>query len=798
MKKEGIYQFGKLRVDAQARTLQREEEKVTLNRRAFDVLLCFVQNPGKVLTRDELIKNVWPDTYVDENSLAQSISALRRALEEEPGDNNYIVTLQGRGYQFVVPVQVVVPESLAVVPNVPTGTSRGPSGLLIQQQTIRTSVITTEDKQQLSLPASRNREVERLVAVLAVAAVVAAIVGGAWYLRSHQGRGLAEQSTVVVADFANTTGDPVFDGTLRQGLSSQLEQSPFLNLLSDQRIAQTLALMARPRETPLTRALAHEVCQRTASAAVLDGAIAQVGTRYLLTLEAINCTNGEWLAGTQAQASDKNHVLDALGKVASEIRGKLGESLASVQKYDIPSENVTTPSLEALQAYSLGYQTWFVKDDGPGALPLFQRAIDLDPNFAMAYARLGTLYFSGEPGRAIENLQKAYDLRERVSERERLYISAHHADIVEGDLEAARKVYELWAQLYPRDILPLWNLTVVYELLGDYERVPAVTQQALKLSPGDGNVFVIAVNNALERGRLEEAKAAAQEQQARHLDFLQIRRSLCALDFLQHDTAAMEKEEAGLMGKLGWEHNILYFQSDTAASSGHFAQARELTRRAAGSAERVDRRETAAEYVAEAAVREAVVGNLSAAKQQANAALALAKDTDVRAMSAVALGLAGDPTQAALLATKLDKTFPKGTVVQRNLLPTIRAATVLRRDPGKAIDLLATSAPYELGQASMVVSFNLYGVYLRGEAYLATKQGSSAAAEFQRIVDHPGLVINEPIGALAHLGLGRAYLLMGETSKAKAAYLDFLTLWSDADRDIPILKEAKAESAKLQ
>ncbi len=795
----GMFQFGEFQVDAVARTLRREEEIVTLNRRAFDVLLYLVQNPGKVVSREELLKNVWPDTFVDENSLAQSISALRRALEEKPGDNSYIVTLPGRGYHFVAPVQVVASGKGSTLPELTSSGSNASAGLLLQQQTIRTSVIT-EESEQLSLPVSRNRVLTRPVAGLIAAVMLTvsvAIVGGILYWRSHQGRRLTEQSSIVIADFANSTGDPVFDGTLRQGLSSQLEQSPFLNLLSDQRIAQTLSLMARPRDMQLTQAVAYEVCQRTGSAAVLDGTIAQVGTRYLLTLKAINCSNGESLASTGAQADDKNHVLDALGKVASEIRGKLGESLVSVQKYDSPPENVTTPSLEALQAYSLGYQAWLIRNDGPSAIPMFERAIDLDPNFAMAYARLGTLYFNGgETARGAEALQKAYELRERVGEREKLYIAAHHADIVDGDLEAARKVYELWAQLYPRDLGPLENLGVIYELLGDYESAPAVYQKALKLSPGDSGIFTNATNNSLHRNRLDEVEAAAREAQARHLDFPNVHADLYQVDFLRQDGAGMEQEAAWLMGKPGWENFVLYTQSDTAAYGGHFARARELTWRAVGSAQRTDRRETAAAYVAEAALREALVGNLSLAKQQARSALALAKNTDVEAISAVALGLAGDPSRARLLAGEIGKAFPNGTIVQRNLLPTIGAASVIGHDPRKAITLLAVSAPYELGQTT-VLSFCLYGVYLRGGAYLATKQGSAAAAEFQRILDHPGLVTNEPIGALAHLGLGRAYVLMGDTSKGKSAYQDFLTLWKDADPEIPILKEAKAEYAKL-
>jgi tetratricopeptide (TPR) repeat protein len=415
----------------------------------------------------------------------------------------------------------------------------------------------------------------------------------------------------------------------------------------------------------------------------------------------------------------------------------------------------------------------------------------------MAYARLGTLYFNGgETARGAEALQKAYELRERVSEREKLYIAAHHADIVDGDLDAARKAYELWAQLYPRDLNPLQNLGVIYELLGDYESAPAVYEKALKLSPGDSGIFTNAANNSLHRNRLDEVEAAAREAQARHLDFPNVHVDLYVVDFLHQDAAAMEREAVWLMGKPGWENFALYIQSDTAAYGGHFAQARELTWRAAGSAQRADRKEIAAAYDAEAALREALVGNLSAAKQQARAALALSNNTDVEALSAVALGLAGDPSQARLLADEIGKAFPNGTIVQRNLLPTIGAAAVIRHDPRKAISLLAVSAPYELGQAT-VVSFCLYGVYLRGEAFLATNQGSAAAAEFQRIIDHPGLVANEPIGALAHLGLGRAYVLMEDKSKGKSAYQDFLTLWKEADPGIPILKEAKAEYAKL-
>src|SRR2546428_12196446 len=383
------------------------------------------------------------------------------------------------------------------------------------------------DTESARLPAAANAgAITRLamrwrVVIPFALAIVVLVVSGYFYL--HRSPKLTERDTVVLADFANATGDQVFDGTLRHGLSAQLEQSPFLNLLSDQRIAQTLSLMAQPKDARLTHELAGEVCQRTASAAVLDGSIAQIGTQYLLTLKAVNCSNGESLASTEAQASDKNHVLDALGKVASEIRSKLGESLASVQKYDAPAENVTTPSLEALKAYSLGYQAMVVKSDPPAAVSLFQRAISLDPNFAMAYARLGICYSNlNETTRAADNTRKAYHLQERVSEREKLYIASHYEEVVTGDLEAARKTHELWAQTYPHDNVPPHNLGIIYAYLGDYDKSLAASREVLKLNPGSGSAYVTLVGSYLYLNRLDDAKATAQEAQAPNLESSQV------------------------------------------------------------------------------------------------------------------------------------------------------------------------------------------------------------------------------------------------------------------------------------
>ncbi len=662
-----------------------------------------------------------------------------------------------------------------------------------------TSAASSGSARIADLAAKEKRKLWLFALAVAVVIVAAASLGG-YLLRSKSASHLTDKDTVVLADFTNTTGDPVFDGTLRQGLSAQLEQSPFLNLLSDQRVAQTLALMAQPKDARLTRELAREVCQRTASTASIEGAISSLGSQYVVGLRAVNCRSGDVLANEQATAGGKEQVLKALGEAATKIREKLGESLASVQKYDAPAESVTTPSLEALQAYSLGYQTQIVKNDPAAAIPLFQRAVSLDPNFAMAYARLGTNYGNvGEIARGAENTRKAYELRERVSEREKLYIVSHYEYSVTGNLEGARRTFELWAQTYPRDDTPVGNLSVIYTNLGDYNKALTAAQESLKLSPGSGLSYSGLVASYLPVDRLDEARATAQEAQAHNLDSPAIHLSLYLVDFLQHDAAGMEREAAALMGKSGWEDAMLDNESDTAAYTGKFAKARELTRRAVDSAQRADEKETAAGYDSEAAVREALVGNLNEAKQQAQAALALSTGRDVQATSAIVLGMAGDAPQATRLAEGLAKRFPEDTIVQYNYLPIIHAAVALQGGSAtKAIEALVPAAPYELGSPAYTLSFALYPIYLRGEAYVPAHQGGAAATEFQKILGHPGVVGNEPIGALAHLGLARAYALSGDTGKAKTAYQDFFALWKDADPDIPILKQAKAEYAKLQ
>jgi eukaryotic-like serine/threonine-protein kinase len=642
-------------------------------------------------------------------------------------------------------------------------------------------------------PAQKSTWV-RWAMVTGAAIVVIGLVVGGWLFFSRKAHALTDKDTIVLADFDNKTGDPVFDGTLRQGLSVQLEQSPFLSIISDQQIQQTLRMMDQKPDAKLTPEIARELCQRTGSAVVLNGSVAEIGTQYLLTLKAVNCANGELLSSTEAQASDKNHVLDALGKATSQIRNKLGESLSTVQKFDTPLEQATTPSLEALQAYSLGRKA-SAGADWVGAVPFFQRAIRLDPNFAMAYARLGTSYANfGETNLGAENTRKAYELRDRVSEAEKFYIESHYYQHVTGNQESARQSYELWAETYPRDWLPLPPLYVVYSVLGQYEKSLAEAREAFRLNPASAMNSANVVISYVNLDRLEEARTAATEAEARKLDSPELRGILYQLAFLQDDAAGMAQQVAWAAGKPGAEDVLLGLEADTAAYSGRLGHARELSRRAVASAERAEEKEVAGSYEADAALREALFGNAAEARQRSAAALVLSNGRGVHFGAALALAFAGDAVRAQTLADDLDKRFPEHTIVQFNYLPTIHAQLALNhKDSSKAVDALLKAAPYELGSVG-----GLYPTYVRGEAYLVVHKGIEAAAEFQKILDHRGVVVNSPIGALARLQIGRAYAMHGDTAKAKAAYQDFLTLWKDADPDIPILIAAKAEYAKLK
>ncbi len=644
-------------------------------------------------------------------------------------------------------------------------------------------------------PATKTTS-SRKSTVTFAAILIALLAAGGWLFFSRQTHALTDEDTIVLSDFTNTTGDPVFDGTLRQGLSVQLEQSPFLSVISEERVQQTLKMMNQKPDAKLTPDIARELCQRTGSAAVLDGSIAQIGSQYSLILRAMNCSNGKSLTSTQALASDKSHVLAALAKSATEIRNKLGESLSTVQKFDIPLAQATTPSLEALQAYSAGYRAAIGEGDFTAARHLFQQAIKLDSNFAMAYLGLGLSSGAvGETALASENIRKAFGLRAGVSEREKLWIDSEYQKIT-GNRERAQQVFEVWAQTYPRDWVPRHELGSVYYEFGQYDKALAKFREALQLYPESGLIYDSLVLTYAALNRLEEARAAADEAKMKHIDSAQLLINLYKLAFLQNDAQGMAQQVAFGAGKSGLENQLLGNEADTAAYSGRLVKARDFSRQAVASAERAEEKEAAAGYEADAALREALFGNEREVRQMADAALRLSTGKDVQYGTGLAFASAGDATRTQTLADDLAKRFAEDTFVQFNYLPTLHAQLALNQnDTAKALEVLQAAGPYELGNVGPIP---LYPAYVRGTVYLAAHQGSEAAAEFQKILDHRGIVLNEPIGALAHLQLGRAYAMEGDTAKARDAYQDFLTLWKDADPDIPILKQAKAEYAKLQ
>jgi serine/threonine protein kinase/tetratricopeptide (TPR) repeat protein len=647
-----------------------------------------------------------------------------------------------------------------------------------------------------STPTGRSKRPSYVAYAMAAIVVVVGLAAVGYYY-FHRTPALTEKDTIVLADFANTTGDAVFDDSLRQALAAQLGQSPFLNILSDGKMRATLQLMGNSPDQRVTQSMAQEICQRAGGKAVLAGSIAQVGSTFNVILNAVNCTTGDTFATASAHADGKDHVLETLGKVGSEIRGKLGESLSSIQKFNVPIEAATTASLEALKAYSMGVQTNYAKGDAE-SIAFFKQAIALDPNFAVAYTKLGVIYSNlGQAGLAIENIKKAYELRDRTSEREKLYITAHYYGEVTGELDKALENYLLWEREFPRDFIPYLNAGSIYSSQGQYQKAISETRLSQQVEPNDVIVYGNLAQCYYNVNRLDEAKSTIDQALALKLDDPSLRADMYYLAFLQNDAAGMQKQVDWATGKPGAEDLFLSADSDTKAYFGHLVQAQELSRRAVDSASHNGAKETAAIWRGNAALREAEFGNSSAARQDAQAALDLASTRDVEVLAAMTFARIGDGPRAMVLADKLNKDFPVNTLQQIFWQPTIRAQIELRRNSSdKAIALLQTAAPYDMSGGGPIGG--LYPVFVRGQAFLEARQGAQAAAQFQEIIDHKGIVVNLPIGALAHLYLGRAYALGGDMAKARSAYQDFFALWKDADTDIPILKEAKAEYAKQQ
>ena len=644
------------------------------------------------------------------------------------------------------------------------------------------------------------------------AIVLAASFAGVFYYRSLHTRTLTDKDTVVLADFSNSTGDPVFDDTLKTALSVSLNQSPFLNVLSESKIGATLSLMTRPRDARLTPDIAHEICQRSGSKAYIAGSIAGFGSEYILDVSAVNCQTGDMVAKAESRATSKTKVLESLGVAASKLRGDLGESLATVQKFDVPLEQATTSSLEALRQYSLGQKAAYEKGAAQ-SLPYDQRAIELDPNFAMAYGAVGIHYSNlGEPARAGEYLTKAFQLREHASERERLSITAHYYSSVTGELDKSAETYQQRITSYPRDIAAYNNLGIIYAEQGLYEKAVDVTKQGVRIAPEQITLDENLTDYLLALNRFDEARHLIHEMQPRKPDNYIFPAALYALAFLSADSSAMATQERWFSEKPEYENFGLALASDSEAYAGHLGKARELTRRAVDSAIRADSKESGAIWQAIAAQREAAVGIPTEARKAAAEALKLAPASQAtKAEAALAFALAGDARQAEALSRDLATRFPLDTQIQSLWLPTIRAQLALdHNDAPLALKTLEpVSPPLEFGLVAFAANASgscLYPTYIRGNSYLAAGQGVAAAAEFQKILDRGGIIWNCWTGSMAHLGVARANALQASVSQcgsdsarsqALAGYKKFLTLWKDADPDIPILKQAKSEYAKL-
>jgi DNA-binding winged helix-turn-helix (wHTH) protein/tetratricopeptide (TPR) repeat protein len=848
-----VFEFGDFKLDCSRFELYRAGRSLKLERKPMELLILLAERNGDLVTRSEIAERLWErEVFVDtEHGINTAIRKIRQVLRDDPEQPRFLVTVTGKGYRFIGTMAQVSPWSpehddqrapaerniaefdepaassdTASIQD-PSGSyselpdegnfsrSRGSKGHGVAE--IRTCF--RELRRDLGVPiafAERDPDSGGLAVVgtapgsttpvlkwILVAGAVLVVIGlgvGSWFHFAQRAHPLSETDTIVIADFSNSTGDAVFDDTLKQALGVSLRQSPFFNILSDDTVGETLQLMTRPANTPLTPNIAREVCQRAGSRAYIAGSIAKMGNEYVVGLKAVNCASGSTLALKQAQAAGKEQVLDALGGVAAKLRADLGESLSSVQKFDTSIEQATTASFEALKAYSLGRKNWN-ENGGPQAIPFFKRAIELDPNFAMAHAYLGIVYGNlGEESKAVENFTEAYQLRDRVTQQEKFLISSIYYGVT-GELEKQVQVYDLWAQTYPRDPRPPLNLAAAYNALGRFEEAAAEARKCFNLDPDFTLCSVDLIASYTYLNRLDEAKSVYQDAIRRKPDSDDLHMERYTIAFLESDIAEMKRQLDWAAGKPGVEDNFLSSQSDTEAFYGRLGSAREFARRAVESARRNDKKEVAAASQLEEAAWEALFGNSSRAAEKTASALTMASNRTVKFLSGLTLAWAGDSTRAKSLADDMQKRFPLDTVVNGYQLPTLRASIEINRsNPGKAIEILEAAPPSVLGVG--------LGNYVRGQAYLLLHEAGEAAVEFQTILDHRGIMTNSPLLSLAHLGLARAYALQARSAhdadadaaraKARAAYQAFFALWKDADPDIPILIAAKSESAKLQ
>jgi DNA-binding winged helix-turn-helix (wHTH) protein/tetratricopeptide (TPR) repeat protein len=747
-KSRQLYEFGPFRLDPEKELLLREDETVPVAPKAFQILLVLIRHNKQLVTKDDLMRAIWPDTFVEEANLSRNVFLLRKALGEGPQDHNYIVTVPGRGYRFAEDVQLV---------------SEG----------------------EINIVAAMHSNVEVQVEetrpwgwIAGAAVLLITVSAGAWKLFVHRAPALSEKDTVVLADFVNSTGDPVFDGTLRQGLEVQLQQSPYLNLISRDRIQQTLRLMDKPADTRLTSQIAWEICERTGSAAALEGSIAILGSQYVLGLKAVNCRNGEILDEEQAQAARKEGVLHALTTIASNFRTRVGESLATIRKDDTPLEQATTSSLDALQNYTAGLS---IMDQGHfrAAIPLFERAIAIDPNFAMAYYLRGIAYENaGDMERSNQDARRAFSLVHRVSETERTDITAYYYRFT-GELDKEIDAWQLSARNYPRSWGPHNQLSLTYIDMGQFEEGLKEGQESARLEPQIEAPWRRQMDALMCLDRLPEAEEVAAKVRALGIDGSRIHQRFLELAYVQDDHVSIARETQWFAGKpeeylsFGLQAAYLNMHGRRRESSNEYQLASETARR------------LGLRYVAD---------DFEEADARADALAGNCQSTRLLGRPALALAMCGEAAEAEKLAAETSKLFPNGTIWNAVQLPEIEAMI----EPAKGVELLASASSYERAYPDVV--------YVRGLLYLQMKKGAEAAAEFRKIADHEG----ESWGAtwvhpywgqyyaLSYLGMAHGYVLAGEGPQAKDAYEKFFALWKTADPDLPVLMKARTEYAKLR
>jgi DNA-binding winged helix-turn-helix (wHTH) protein/tetratricopeptide (TPR) repeat protein len=779
MKTGEVFEFGEFRIDSLDRTLRRHESPVVLQRRAFDVLLYLVRNPGRVVTKDELLKNVWPEAFVDENNLSQSISVLRKALDDHPGANTYITTLPGRGYQFVAPVKVVGHEADEELEGSQTNVS-ATTGLLLHQRTITSTRVITEQNHE-----TQGRWM-RLGPLLVVLVLLASAGGYVLWLHFHTS---VTSVSVVTGSFVNSTGDAAFDRTLDRALEIDLSQSPYMDVLSEGEVVSALHYMGRPGDTPLSADLARQICMRSNREAVLTGAISSVGRKYLLTLEATNCVSGKEIAAAKAVASSKEDVLAALDSVAEHVRHKLGESAESMQSYHVPIVQATTPSLEALQAYSMGDYLVSQGKDENESLPLFQKAVELDPQFAMAYGQIANDYYNlSEFDQASLYYAKAFQLSGNVSEKEKLILQAHYYAEGKHDLVNGIKTYTLWADTYPFDWPPLVNLCNQYTQLGNYAPAIEAGERAVKLQPDRGITYSVLARALMRANRFADAKAVGAMAEQRGKDSVGVHETLYEIAVHEQDSVALAAETkwaaAHTTGWYGWFYP--YSQAEAMAMTGSFRQAESLFRIAYEIARDQKASESADDLLMDQARIEFDFGLPALAKSTLRNVQN--QSPDVPDLPVLYAQLGDTSAAQRYLAAYANRT--DDTQMMHIYLPKVRAALAMKQGkPLEAIAALEAARPFELVDFSILT--------LRASAYLMAKDPERAAKEYQTILAHPGLDPDGYLYLMAHLGLARSLAIAGRTDESRAEYKVFLKAWKDADPDLPILKQANAELVRL-